>query len=234
VKSLNRRRKLVKVWPIIAIGLLLLAGFIYWDFARHREVEKYVAMTPEIPGAGVTGETPVGFAKFREVRNALTRKTAQGDVRITVVWNTDEFFKALAEAESAHDISRHGTLYHAYAEKFGFLHDFVFTIILDSSSVDLRSYLMKENALLRNDKGVEVSPWHWLEGRGSSSRHIEGVLSFPQRTKSGTPMMGHLTGEHLPGESPATFLELVLKELPGGQEVVLRWLLPLESSREQG
>ena len=221
----DQKRK-VKIWPLVGIGMLLLAAFIYWDYTKHRQVEKYVAMSPEIPGAEVTGESPAGFAKFHEVRNALTRKTVQGDFRMTAVWNTDGFFKALAEAESAHDISRHETLYHAYADKFGFLHDFVFTIILDSASVDLRTYLVKENSVLRNDKGVEVIPWQWLEGRGSSSRHLEGVLSFPQRTQSGTPLMGHLIGEHLPGESPAKLLDLILKGLPGNQEAVFRWELP--------
>jgi len=223
---MNKTRGPAKKWPFVAIVVFLLAGFIYWDYVRHRQVEKYVAMSPEIPGAVVTGESPVGFAKFHEVRNALTRRTVQGDVRITVVWNTDEFFKALAEAESAQDIKRHETLYHAYADKFGFQHDLVFTIILDSTSVDLRTYPVKESGVLRNDKGVEVIPWHWLEGRGSSSRHLEGVLSFPQRTKSGTPMMGHLIGEHLPGESPPRFLDLILKSFPGGQEAVFQWEIP--------
>jgi hypothetical protein len=147
-------------------------------------------------------------------------------VKISAVWNTDQFFKALAEAESAHDISRHEALYQAYAEKFGFLHDFVFTIILDSTSIDLRAYSVKENSILRNDKGVEVVALHWLEGSGSTPRHVEGVLSFPQRTESGTPMMGHLVGKHLPGESPAKFLDLLLKDLLGSQEIVFRWELP--------
>jgi hypothetical protein len=147
-------------------------------------------------------------------------------VGITAVWNTAEFFKALAGVESAQDTKNHETLYHAYAEKFGFQHDLVFTLLLDSRSLDLRAYSMKENSVLRNDKGVEVVPWHWLEASGSSSRHLEGVLFFPQRTESGTPMIGHLIGEHLPGESPPKFLDLILKGLPGGQEAIFRWELP--------
>jgi hypothetical protein len=150
----------------------------------------------------------------------------QGDVRITAIWNTPEFFRALAGVEGAQDIKRHETLYHAYAEKFGFQHDLVFTIILDSTSVDLRAYSLKENSMLRNDKGVEVVPWHWLEASGSSSRHLEGVLFFPQRTESGSHMVGHLVGEHLPEERPPVSLEMMLKGLSGGQETVFRWELP--------
>jgi hypothetical protein len=227
------KRKPAKIWPFAMVGILLLAGFIYWDYVRHRQVERYAAMSPDIPGAGISGDSPVELARFHEVRNALTRKIEQGDMRITIVWNTEEFFRALAGAESAHDIKRHETLYHAYSEKFGFQHDFVFTLILDSTSMDLRSYPVKENSLLRNDKGVEVIPWHWLEASGSSSRHLEGFLSFPQRTRSGSPLVGHLVGEHLPGESPPSWVELVIKGLPSGQEAVVRWELP-PANREAG
>jgi hypothetical protein len=29
-------RKRAKLWPLVAIGLILVAGFIYWDFTAHR------------------------------------------------------------------------------------------------------------------------------------------------------------------------------------------------------
>lgn len=230
MKWMNRGGKKANIWPFVGVGVLLLVGYIYWDYARYRQVEEYAFISPEIPGTEVTGGSPVELARFHEIQNSLTRKMVQGDIRITVIWNTPAFFRALAAVEGAQDIKRHETLFHAYADKFGFMHDLVFTVILDSASLDLRTYPAKENGLLRNDKGVEVVPWHWLEGRGSSARHLEGVLSFPQRTKSGSPMMGHLTGEHLPGEKPAAILELVLKGLPGG-EAVFRWDL---SSVSQG
>jgi len=223
---MNKTKKLRRTWPFVAVAVFLIAGFIYWDYTRHRQVEKYIAMSSDIPGVEVTGDSPVELARFHDLRNALSRKIVQGDVRITVIWNTPEFFRDLAAAAGAQDIKRHEALFHAYADKFGFMHDLVFTIILDSTSIDLRAYPVKESSVLRNDKGVEVVAEHWLEGRGSTPQHMEGVLSFPQRTKSGTPMMGHLVGEHLPGESPAKFLDLILKDLPGNQEAVLRWEFP--------
>src|SRR3972149_5754709 len=226
MKGIRKTYTQVKIWPFLVLGGLLLGGFIYWDFARHRQVEKAVAVSAEIPGAGVSGGLPVEYTSFREIRSSLTRGTVQGNIRIAVIWNTPGFFRALARVEGAQDIKRHETLYHAYDEKFGFLHDFVFTVILDSESVDLRAHGIKENSRLRNDKGTEVLSWHWVEGRDSSSRHLEGVLFFAQRTESGTPMIGHLIGEHLPGESPPKFLDLILKGLPGGQEAIFRWELP--------
>lgn len=221
---MSRTRRAVKTWPLVAIGLFLLAGFVYWDYTRHRQVEKYVEMSPEIPGAEVTGDSPVELARFHEIRSTMTRRIVQGDVRITAVWNTPEFFRALANAEGAQarDIRRHETLYHAYGKKFNFHSDFIFTLVLDSASLDLRPYPVKETSVLRNDKGVEVIPWRWLEAR-SSSQHREGILFFPQRTQAGQPMIGHVVGEHLPGESPPVWIELTLKGLPGGQEAVLHW-----------
>jgi hypothetical protein len=85
---------------------------------------------------------------------------------------------------------------------------------------------VKEKSLLRNDKEISITPWRWSEARGSSSRHLEGVLSFPQMTAVGEHLIGHLIGEHLPGEKPPIVLELVLNKLPGGPEAVFHWDLP--------
>ena len=43
---------------------------------------------------------------------------------------------------------------------------------------------------------------------------------------AGEHLIGHRVGEHMPGEKPPVWLELVLKGLPGGQEAVFRWELP--------
>lgn len=214
----------MRIWQFVAMVLLVLAGFIVWDFARHRQVEQYVEMSPEIPGAGVKGSTEEA-ATFRHMAHSLTRQGEAGEIKIVAVWNSPGFFNALATAEAAQarDITRHKTLYHDYAEKFDFHGSVVFTIVLDSASIDLETYQVKERSLLRNDKGMQVAPSRWLPGVRSSSRHVEGVLFFPQRTEAGESMIGHLPGAHLPGESPAASLELVLNGLPGGKEVLFRW-----------
>ena len=220
-----------RIWPLVAIGLLLLAGFIIWDFAAHRRVEEFVAISPDIPGAVIPGGSAAELGTFRQVRDTLSRKAMQGDLRITVIWDTPEFFRTLAAAEGAPDIKRHEALYHAYAERFNFHRDLIFTLILDSEVTDLRTIDIRVKSLLRNDKGTSVGPWQWSEARGASSRHLEGVLFFSQRTEAGSPLMGHRIGEHLPGESPPIWLELVLKGLPGGQEAVFRWELPAAVQR---
>ncbi len=216
----------MKAWPWVVVGAVLLGGYIYWDYAAHRQVEEYAAGSPDIPGAIIPAGAAAEIASFHGVKNDLTRSAAPDGVRVTVVWNAPEFFRAWARAEGAGDRRKQDTLYHAYAERYNLHSDLVFTIILDSASTDLRTYPIKEKAVLRNDKGIQVVPWRWLEARGASSRHLEGVLSFPQRTEAGDHMVGHLVGEHLPEEKPPSSLELVLKNLPGGQEAVFLWELP--------
>jgi hypothetical protein len=216
----------VKIWPFVMVGVILLAVYIVWDFAKHRQVEKYVAVSSDIPGAGVPEDSTAGVAAFHQVKDTFTRKAAAGDVKITVIWDTPKFFSALALAEGAKGIKRPDALYHAYADRFHVHDNLVFTVIMESESVDLRTYAVKEKSLLRNDKEISITPWQWSEARGASSRHLEGVLFFPQMTVAGEHLIGHLIGEHLPGEKPPTVLELVLKGLPGGQEAVVHWDLP--------
>ncbi|MBI3596433.1 MAG: hypothetical protein HY203_04690 [Nitrospirae bacterium] len=223
---MNNIRRKAKIWPYVVVGLILLAGFIVWDFVKHREVEEFVSRSPDIPGAEVPEDSTAGVAAFHRVKDTFTRKATAGDVRITVTWNTPEFFRTLAVAEGARGMKRPDALYHEYAKRFNVHDNLGFTVIMDSTSVDLRMYDVKEKSLLRNDKEISIPPWQWSEGRGASSRHLEGVLFFPQMTEAGEHLIGHLIGEHLPGEKPPTWLELTLKGLPGEKEAVFRWDLP--------
>lgn len=112
--------------------------------------------------------------------------------------------------------------------------DLTFSIALHSETIDVRSIPVGQTSLLRNDKGTEIIPWRWIESRGQSARHLEGVLLFPERSPAGNRLMGHLLGEHLPGETPPRHIEMVLKELSGGLDVVLRWDLSKESETQEG
>jgi hypothetical protein len=58
----------------VVIVVFWVAGFLYWDYTRHRQVEKYVALSSEIPGAEVTGESPAGFENFIKFGTPLPRK----------------------------------------------------------------------------------------------------------------------------------------------------------------
>ncbi|MBI3610502.1 MAG: hypothetical protein HY204_07360 [Nitrospirae bacterium] len=223
---MNTIRRKAKIWPFVVIGVILLGGYIVWDFAQHRRVEEYVTKSPDVPGTGVPGGPDAELAAFHQVKDRFTRKATAGGIRITVIWDTPEFFRTLAVAEGAQGMKRPDAVYHEYEKRFNVYDNLIFTVIMESESVDLRTYAVKEKSLLRNDKEISITPWQWSEARGSSSRHLEGVLSFPQMTAVGEHLIGHLIGEHLPGEKPPTVLELVLKGLPGEQEAVFRWELP--------
>lgn len=224
----DKADKKTKIWPIALVGLLLIAGFIVWDLGRHERVAKFVATSSDIPGHGIPVASTAEFNAYQRVKTAMTRSSSTGDIKMTVVWNSPEFFNALATAEGAQagDITRHKTLYHDYAEKFDYNSDFIFTVVLESPSTNLMGYPMKGKALLRNDKGDKVLPWQWREGLQSTARHLEGVLIFPKRNEAGVLLIGHLLGEHLPGESPPQFIELVLKGISGGPDTVFRWPTP--------
>jgi hypothetical protein len=222
----NRSGGAVKIWQFVIVGLILLGGFIVWDYSKQREVGKYVAMSSDIPGAGAPDDASTEVAAFHRVKDTFTRKAEAGDVRITVIWDTPEFFSALAVAEGRQGPKRPDALYHEYEKRYSAYDNLVYTVIMDSESVDLRAYDVKEKSLLRNDKEISNTAWQWSEARGSSARHLEGVLTFPQMTVGGEHLIGHLIGEHLPGEKPPTWLELVLSGWPNGKEAVLRWDLP--------
>ncbi|HEX9756297.1 MAG TPA: hypothetical protein VGB26_00690 [Nitrospiria bacterium] len=215
-----------KIWLWIVIGALFLVGVIYWDWAQHAKVEKFVAEAPDIPGKGLPSKGSPEHEEFEKVRKQFTRFKKNEKVQILATWNSPTFFKALAAAEREHDVKRHEVLFHEYAERFRVHSDIVFTLVMDSDSFDLFEYSVKENVLLRNDKGDEAKPLMWSKLTSFSPQHLEGILYFPQRNKAGTLMMGHLTGEHIPGERPPIFIELVIQKLQGNQEMVLQWEVP--------
>lgn len=59
--------------------------------------------------------------------------------------------------------------------RFSAYDNLVFTVFMDSTSVNLRMYNVKEKSLLRNDKEISIPLWQWSETRGASPRHREGV-----------------------------------------------------------
>ena len=61
---------------------------------------------------------------------------------------------------------------------------------MDTHSVDLDGFDLKELAVLRTDQGVEVAPTGWDAPKGS--HHREGTLSFPA-TVEGRPVLSEAT-----------------------------------------
>ncbi|MBI3971777.1 MAG: hypothetical protein HY332_10860 [Chloroflexi bacterium] len=89
----------------------------------------------------------------------------------------------------------------------------VFTVAMDTHSVDLDGYDLKQLAALRTDDGREVRPSAWQAPKGG--HHREGQLTFPASLGNGTPLI-----------SPTTrAIELVIRDVTGVAERRFRWTL---------
>lgn len=89
----------------------------------------------------------------------------------------------------------------------------VFTVTMDTHSVDLDGYNLGQLALLRTDDGRQVRPSGW--DASSGGHHRSGTLSFPMTADDGSPLIGPTTRT----------LELVISDVAGVPERVLRWAL---------
>lgn len=87
----------------------------------------------------------------------------------------------------------------------------VFTVALDTHSVNLDSYDLRQLAVLRTDQGVEVSPSGWDAPNGG--HHREGRLTFPTTTADGKQVLGQSTRT----------IELVIRNVAGVPERTFRW-----------
>jgi hypothetical protein len=88
-----------------------------------------------------------------------------------------------------------------------------FEIKLDTHSVNLDRYDLKQLATLRNDRGVAVKPLSFE--KTGSGHHIQNVLAFPSRDEAGKLLAG----------DGAKGIELVLFDIADVPQRVLRWEL---------
>lgn len=131
-----------------------------------------------------------------------TRTDSQGGITIKAVYATAAYFEA-----NTRD---------ALAGKVDPERNIVFIIALDTHSGDLSGYDFVKNAILRNDRGQQVSPIRWV-ATSDGSHHRSGGLLFPKADPSGRAI-----------EEQAKALELVVRGLGGVAERTLRWALPLD------
>lgn len=80
-----------------------------------------------------------------------------------------------------------------------------FKVTLDTHSGDLTKYNVTKLSILRDDKGKEITGADW-KGTSEDSHHREGILSFPKGAEQGSK-----------------YVELVVRDLGGIKERVLRW-----------
>ncbi|OGO30771.1 MAG: hypothetical protein A2Z29_03715 [Chloroflexi bacterium RBG_16_56_11] len=85
----------------------------------------------------------------------------------------------------------------------------VFQVAMDTHSINLDGYDLKELAVLRDDKGNEYTPASWESGPGG--HHREGILTFSLA--------------YSPERSGQKSIEMVIRDVAGVSERVLRWQL---------
>ena len=89
----------------------------------------------------------------------------------------------------------------------------VFTVAMNTHSVDLDGYDLRTLAVLRTDQGIEVQPASWDAPQGG--HHREGTLTFPTTTADGKPLLGPETRS----------FALTIRGIAGVPERTLRWTL---------
>jgi len=87
-----------------------------------------------------------------------------------------------------------------------------FQVALNTHSVDL-SFDLAALAVLRNDRGGEVTGSAWDGGRGG--HHLSGRLSFSARDSAGAPLV----------TADTRYIELLIRDVAGVPERVFRWEL---------
>ncbi len=89
----------------------------------------------------------------------------------------------------------------------------VFSVTLDTHSVDLDSLDLGQLAVLRTDTGVEVRPSGWDAPNGG--HHRSGTLAFPASGPDGRPLLGEGTRS----------VELAIRDVAGVPERTFQWTL---------
>jgi len=168
------------------------------------------------PGPSPTPQTPPPPGQGLEaLTKELLRSPTQGQagaVEAEALYQTADYLRALAQKEGI-SFERYQR---EYLDKY-----LVFSLSLNTHSVDLSPYRLEELSILRDGKGRDARPVRWEEDQGSSSHHRSGRLLFPRE-----------------GLDPASGLELVVRDVGGVAERTFRWdgpslgILPLDE-REQ-
>ena len=87
----------------------------------------------------------------------------------------------------------------------------VFTVVMDTHSVDLDGYDLSQLTVLRTNDGQEARPSGW--DAPSGGHHRSGTLTFPTTRADGTPII----------ESTTRTLELIIRDVAGVPERSFQW-----------
>lgn len=83
-----------------------------------------------------------------------------------------------------------------------------FVVAMDTHSGDLGQYDLAKGSVLRDDKGKELQPLAW-QSTSNDSHHRAGILTFQRGLEQGSK-----------------YLELIVSNVGGAKERVLKWDLP--------
>ena len=87
----------------------------------------------------------------------------------------------------------------------------VFTVVMDTHSVDLDRIDLRDLAVLRTDDGREVRPNGWDAPKGG--HHREGNLTFPTSAEDGSALLGDSTQT----------ITLTIRDVAGVPERSFQW-----------
>lgn len=121
----------------------------------------------------------------------------QGGVTAEATLLTPEYFKSIGKQ--------------AEASRYDFGRYIIFKLSLDTHSVDLSAYKPEISTILRNNTGNQLQAIQWLP-ESNDSHHRSGVLMF---SRDGAGLL------------EAKYIELVVKDVAGIKERVLRWNTPI-------
>lgn len=94
--------------------------------------------------------------------------------------------------------------------------ELIFDVALNTHSVSLDQYMMKELFYLRNERGMVFKSLAWESPKGGG-HHYFGKLRFPGKDRNDRPIV----------LNDDKYIEVLIKGLGGIKESVLRWELPL-------
>lgn len=87
----------------------------------------------------------------------------------------------------------------------------VFTVAIDTHSVNLDGYDLRQLAVLQTDQGAEFTPTNWDAPKGG--HHRTGTLTFSATTPDGTALIGPNTRT----------IRLIVRNVAGVSERVFQW-----------
>lgn len=137
------------------------------------------ASSQEEQGTSPTGPQPTPGSTLKGPSNGLVQSSTGGGVTIEVAWEGE----------------RNNLL--------------VFEVVMDTHSVNLDQYNLKDLTVLRFGIGPEARAAAWESPSGG--HHVEGTLTF----SDSQPLIA----------ADASYLELVIRNLAGVAERVFRWEL---------